>query len=242
VLATNPNGCTDSLYVAINQPNDLIISNFTPTSGTSGTVVTITGTGFNGVDVVNFNGMSASFSIVNDGEISATVPAGASTGTIELINIACDTAVSTSPFVITATTATLNVKLIIEGYYDGVGGMTPALLNAGVGLSSTEVDTIVVELRDALSPTTMVHSATVVINTNDSAMVTLPGSVVGNSYYIAVFHRNAVQTWSDLPVSFSSVTNYDFTTAASQAHGSNMIEVILVYLPSTAEILLHKMK
>jgi hypothetical protein len=99
-----------------------------------------------------------------------------------------------------ASNATLNVKLIIEGYYDGLGGMTPALLNAGVGLSSTEVDTIVVELRDALSPSTMVHSATVVVNTNDSAMVTLPGSVIGNSYYIAVFHRNAVQTWSDLPV------------------------------------------
>ena len=225
VLATNPNGCTATISVVIIQPNDLVISNFTPSSGNIGTVVTITGTGFNGVDVVNFNGMSASFSIVNDGEISATVPAGASTGIIELINTSCDTAFSSSPFVITITSSILNVKLIIEGYYDGLGGMQPALLNAGVGLSSTEVDTIVIELRDALSPTTIVQSATVVINTNDSAMITLPGSVIGNSYYIAVFHRNAVQTWSDLPVTFSGVTNYDFTTAATQAHGSNMIQV-----------------
>ena len=225
VLATNPTGCTATLSVVVNQPNDLVISNFTPSSGNTGTVVTITGTGFNGVDVVNFNGTSASFSIVNDGEISATVPAGASTGTIELINNACDTVVSSSPFVISTATSTLNLKLIIEGYYNGAGGMQPVLLNAGVGLSSTEVDSIVVELRDALSPATIVQSATVVINTNDSAMITLPGSVIGNSYYIAVFHRNAVQTWSDLPVTFSGVTNYDFTTAASQANGSNMIEV-----------------
>ncbi len=225
VLATNPNGCTATLSVVINQPNDLVISNFTPASGTSGTIVTINGAGFNGVDVVNFNGTSASFSIVNDGEISATVPAGASTGTIELINNACDTVVSSSPFVISTATSTLNLKLIIEGYHDGLGGMVPALLNAGVGLSSTEVDTIVVELRDALSPATIVQSATVLINTNDSAMITLPSSVVGNSYYITVFHRNAVQTWSDLPLTFAGVTNYDFTTAATQAFAGNQIQL-----------------
>jgi hypothetical protein len=224
VLATNPNGCTATLSVVINQPNDLVISNFTPASGSSGTVVTITGTGFTGVDVVNFNGLSASFSIVNDGEISATVPAGASTGTIELINTACDTAVSTSPFVISTATSTFNVTAFFEGFYDGVSGLVPALLNSGVGLSATECDTIYVELRDQLSPTTVIASGTAVLNTSGQASFTFPGSVIGQNGYIAIFHRNAVQTWSDV-MTFAGVTNYNFTTAATQAFGSNQVQV-----------------
>ena len=224
VLATNPNGCTATASVVISQPSDLVISNFTPSSGPVGTVVTITGTGFSGVDVVNFNGASAIFSIVNDGEISATVPAGATTGIIELINTLCDTAVSSSPFVIVVSSATLNVTALFEGFYDGVSGLVPALLNSGVGLSATECDTIYVELRDQLSPTTVLASGTAVMNINGQASFTFPGSVVGQNGYIAIFHRNAVQTWSDV-MTFAGVTNYNFTTAATQAYGSNQVQV-----------------
>ncbi len=67
-------------------------------------------------------------------------------------------------------------------------------------------------------------SGTAVLNTSGQASFTFPGSVIGENGYIAVFHRNAVQTWSDL-MTFSSVTNYNFTTAATQAYGSNMILV-----------------
>jgi hypothetical protein len=43
-------------------------------------------------------------------------------------------------------------------------------------------------------------------------------------YYIVVKHRNAVETWSAAPQSFSSFSlNYDFTTSAAQAYGSNLI-------------------
>ena len=223
VIATNPTGCTATLNVVINQPNDLVISNFTPTSGTSGTVVTITGSGFNGVDVVNFNGISASFLIVNDGEISATVPAGASTGTIELINNACDTTVSSSPFVISSS-STLNVTAFFEGFFDGVSGLVPALLNSGVSGSSTECDTIYVELRDQLSPMTVIASGTAVMNTNGQASFTFPGSLVGQNGYITIFHRNAVQTWSNV-MTFNAITNYNFTTDATQAFGSNQVQV-----------------
>jgi len=120
---------------------------------------------------------------------------------------------------------TFNITAIFEGFYDGAGGMVPALLNAGVGTSLTETDTVLVELRDALSPTTVVASATAVISTAGEAQLTFPGSVGGNSYYIAVFHRNAVQTWSALPVAMVNNGSYDFTTASSQAYFDNMVEV-----------------
>lgn len=60
------------------------ISSFTPASGTIGTTVTITGTGFTGATRVAFNRVAASFSVDSDTQITATVPAGATTGTISV--------------------------------------------------------------------------------------------------------------------------------------------------------------
>ena len=46
------------------------------------------------------------------------------------------------------------------------------------------------------------------------------------NYYIAVKHRNGLQTWSASGQSFSGGTlTYDFTSAATQAYNSNMIQV-----------------
>ena len=58
------------------------ITSFTPTSGAVGTLVTITGTNFSGATVVKFGGVIATFNVVSDTEITATVPAGATTGKI----------------------------------------------------------------------------------------------------------------------------------------------------------------
>ncbi|MBK9402748.1 MAG: SprB repeat-containing protein [Bacteroidetes bacterium] len=133
------------------------------------------------------------------------------------------------------TDASFNLTMLIEGFYNGAGGLTPALQNSGVGLSGTECDTIYVELRDQLTPANVLASGTAVLNTSGQASFTFPGSVIGENGYIAVFHRNAVQTWSDL-MTFSSVTNYNFTTAATQAYGSNMILVAPDCMRSTQEM------
>lgn len=223
VTATNSAGCTATLSVTLNQPNDMTVSGFTPSSGSAGTPVIISGTGFTGADQVSFNGTSATFVVDNDGQISTTVPAGATTGSITIINDGCDTVITGAPFNI-STNVTLNLTMLIEGMYDGAGGLVPTLLNSGVGLSSSECDTILVEIRDQVSSTTVLASGTAVLGTNGQASFTLPASISGATGYIAVFHRNAVQTWSDL-VTFSGVTNYNFTTAATQAFSSNQREV-----------------
>ncbi|MBP7167730.1 MAG: hypothetical protein KBB64_08715 [Bacteroidia bacterium] len=223
VTATNSAGCTAALSVTLNQPNDLTVSGFTPISGNVGTIVTISGAGFAGADQVLFNGTSATFVVDNDGQITTSVPAGATTGSITIINDGCDTVVTGVPFTI-STNVTLNLTMLIEGMYDGAGGLVPALLNSGVGVSSTECDTILVEVRDQVSTTTVLASGTAVLGTNGQASFTFPASLSGATGYIAVFHRNAVQTWSDL-VTFSGTTNYDFTTAATQAYFGNQKEV-----------------
>jgi len=62
------------------------ISSFTPTSGTTGTVVTIHGAHFRGTTLVRFGGTSAaSFSVLSDSVVTATVGTGAS-GPIKMTN------------------------------------------------------------------------------------------------------------------------------------------------------------
>jgi uncharacterized repeat protein (TIGR03803 family) len=60
---------------------------FTPASGVVGSVVTIRGNNFVGTTAVTFNGVSASFQVLNRQFISATVPAGATTGPIKVTNL-----------------------------------------------------------------------------------------------------------------------------------------------------------
>ncbi len=58
------------------------ISGFSPTSGPSGTSVTINGSNFTGATAVAFNGTSASFTVNSGTQITTTVPGGATSGPI----------------------------------------------------------------------------------------------------------------------------------------------------------------
>ncbi len=64
---------------------DPSVASFTPTIGATGTAVTLYGSNFTGATDVKFNGVSdPGFGISGDTEIYATVPAGATTGTISV--------------------------------------------------------------------------------------------------------------------------------------------------------------
>ncbi|MGC9951473.1 MAG: choice-of-anchor tandem repeat GloVer-containing protein [Bryobacteraceae bacterium] len=56
-----------------------------PTSGQVGTTVKILGNKLAGATSVRFNGAAAAFTVVRPSEITATVPAGATTGTVEVV-------------------------------------------------------------------------------------------------------------------------------------------------------------
>lgn len=63
------------------------VSSFTPASSPPNVEVTINGSGFTGATTVAFNGRAASqFTIVSDAQIKATIPTGATTGTITVNN------------------------------------------------------------------------------------------------------------------------------------------------------------
>ena len=60
------------------------ISSFAPTSGPSGTNVTISGTNFTGATAVAFNGNAATFSVTSDTTIQTTAPAGVTIGPLSV--------------------------------------------------------------------------------------------------------------------------------------------------------------
>ena len=55
-----------------------------PTSGKVGARVVILGNNLTGSTAVSFNGTAATFTVVSSTEITATVPAGATTGALEV--------------------------------------------------------------------------------------------------------------------------------------------------------------
>lgn len=124
----------------------------------------------------------------------------------------------------TAHNVLLNLKLYLQGYYTSNGFMQPVLMNQGVNALPNETDTLVVELHDPLTYD-LVESKKVVLLTNGTVSANLiqtPGP-----YYIAVKHRNSLQTWSASPVLINEASQlYDFSSSANKAmnNSQHMIE------------------
>jgi hypothetical protein len=75
------------------------IAAFSPSSGSAGAKVTIRGNNFIGTTAVTFNGVGATFKVLNLNFITATVPASATTGPIAVTNPG-GTNVSSSQFTV----------------------------------------------------------------------------------------------------------------------------------------------
>jgi triacylglycerol esterase/lipase EstA (alpha/beta hydrolase family) len=101
----------------------------------------------------------------------------------------------------------LNIKVYLEGFWNG----------------STQVsDSARIYLANSTTPYAFVDSAVALLSTSGTAILSFTKAGIGN-YYIVVRHRNHIETWSAAPMTFGSSTlNYDFTTSAAQAYGSNM--------------------
>jgi IPT/TIG domain len=88
------------------------ITSFTPTTGAVGTSVVITGTGLLGATSVTFGGTAATtFTVDSDTQITATVPAGATTGPI-VITTPGGTVTSPTVFTVTGGTPTTHDRSV----------------------------------------------------------------------------------------------------------------------------------
>ena len=113
--------------------------------------------------------------------------------------------------------------------------MQPVLLNQGIGSSTSKTDNITVELHDATTPFATVATTTGTLNTDGTVSLTF--TPITGSYYIAVKHRNSLQTWSANPVTVGQTpVLYDFSMAANKAYGNNMIQIGAVWALYTGDI------
>src|SRR5947207_6372163 len=90
--------------------SSLSISSLSPSSGSPGTEVLISGDHFRGTKSVSFNGTSASFRVLSRREVRATVPPEATTGPVS-ISRRRETAVSPDPFVVVGTDGDLSLHV-----------------------------------------------------------------------------------------------------------------------------------
>lgn len=131
----------------------------------------------------------------------------------------------------------LNLKAFIEGYYEAAvangqpsgqmndnGGLGGLLYKTGNSPTFNAVDTVTISAMNAASPYALVGSKKGIIDINGNVSVKFgPEVLPGQSYYIKINHRNTIETWSGSPVLFTSLTSYDFSTAANKAFGNNMV-------------------
>ena len=94
---TSPEGTSPGVTCAVTVPPVPATAAFTPASGDVGATVTVNGQYLTGTTAVTLNGVGAPFAVVNDHQITFTVPATASTGVIS-VTTASGTWTSTQTF------------------------------------------------------------------------------------------------------------------------------------------------
>ena len=111
--------------------------------------------------------------------------------------------VVSAPTVVTVNSCfnTLNLKAFIQGFYLG-GGSQQAVLDP-ISLP-TICDSVTVELHSTTAPYALLFSTKNVLATNGTGSFLFPSATLGNSYYVAIHHRNSIETWSKLPITFST--------------------------------------
>jgi hypothetical protein len=110
ISVTTPGGSTNTPNYFWIQP---AVLGFSPTSGVAGNTVTITGTSLTNASAVLFNGASTTnFTVLNNTQLSATVPTNATTGPISVVAPG-GTGVSAESFVVD--TLSLSIKLLTNG-------------------------------------------------------------------------------------------------------------------------------
>lgn len=126
ISVINPSGTGSSVgsFTVIPAPT---VSTLNPTTGPVGTTVTITGTNFQAITAVQFNGAASSYTVNSSTQITATVPSGASTGLVSVIN-GSGTANSAGNFTVTT-------PPVINSFSPTAGGIGSTVVITGTNFT-----------------------------------------------------------------------------------------------------------
>jgi len=97
---------------------------------------------------------------------------------------------------------------LVEGFYNG---------------TSMVSDSVTVELRNTSAPYNLIDQTKILLDSNGQGSGRFYNAVNGTPYYVILKHRNAVETWSATPQTFSANSmSFDFTTGQNKAYGNNL--------------------
>ena len=203
-------GETQDYYVSLYYAPAPTVTSFNPTSGLPNATVTITGTNFTGTTEVDFNGMAASFTVVNSTTITALVPTGAGTGPIS-VTTAGGTGVSASNFTyivpLTVTAAA------VTGSYCAGDTLTLYYTSTGIFNGGNKFNAQISDATGSFNFATALGSSTAA---NGSIHVTLPRSLSeGSSYEVRVISSSPVV--AD-PGNFSNITIHALPVVSAGAY------------------------
>ena len=166
-----------------------VVSSLSPASGTIGAEVTITGSGFAGATGVTFGTAASEFTVDSASKITATVPAGASTGPVAVTGPG-GTASTTKTFTVTPGIALSAVS----------GPPTTAVTVSGAGFGTDEaVDIYFGTTDEALASTSSTGNFAGIV-------VQVPATAVpGTAYLTAVGRHSGLSAQARFSVSTSWV-------------------------------------
>ncbi|HRI86499.1 MAG TPA: CHRD domain-containing protein [Ignavibacteria bacterium] len=107
----------------------------------------------------------------------------------------------------------LDLTYFIEGFYNE-------------GADTQVSDTIKVQLRNSTPPYALAYQNSGVVSSGGTLLLQYI-NISSGVYYIAVTHRNSIETWSSSGISIVSgdTETYNFSSGSTQAYGSNLIQV-----------------
>lgn len=115
----------------------------------------------------------------------------------------------------TSTPLLLTCKSLVEGFYNSSS-------------NSTISDTMKFVLRSIVPPYSVVDNSKGFFDSTGQAQVTFNTAEILSDYFLAVEHRNSIETWSSGLIQFPQVSKsaeYDFTASNASSFGSNMTQV-----------------
>jgi uncharacterized repeat protein (TIGR01451 family) len=123
------------------------LSGFSPSSGPANTTVVVTGTNFVFATNVMFHGVSAAFNIDSTTQITATVPSGATSGSIAVATLG-GTVPSSSNFTVTAASGIADLAVLKShtgSFTQGDAGDTFTVVVTNIGTASSSGSIIVTD-------------------------------------------------------------------------------------------------
>ncbi len=177
--------CAAVALPAAADPSPYIL-NFSPATGAPGTVVTVTGSGFTGLDAAWIGtGHDSAVNVVSDSVVEVTVPADAATGKLALLN-ASNAAWSPGNFVVTRPVGVLpGIGTVIAGRVTGVAGAQVQLTGNTIEFGKTNASGSYAFSKVANGLYTLAPSAAGYVFTPSSLALTVNGASIGGANFTA---------------------------------------------------------